>query len=163
MAIPIIAIVGLLQSTLASRIRVFGVSPDLVLLLTVSWVLLHGRQRGLLPALVGGLMIDALSGARFGFATLCLVVVVLLAGLGEMNVFRTARFLPILTIAVASLVYNLLYLFLLKMTGHPAQVSAMVWRVILPAVLVNILFMPLVYGPAHWVAKRFGPRAVEWQ
>ncbi|MHB1293441.1 MAG: rod shape-determining protein MreD [Anaerolineae bacterium] len=163
LAIPIMAFIGLLQSALVSRIRIFGVSPDLVLLVTVSWVLLQGHRRALLPALVGGLMIDALSGARFGLATLSLVVVVALASLGETNVFRTARYLPILTIALASLVYNLLYLLLLKMTGYPTQISAMLWRVVLPIVLIDTLFMPLVYTPARWVAKRVGPRAVEWQ
>lgn len=163
LAIPVMAVIGLLQTTLVSRIRIFGVSPDLVLLVIVAWVLLQGRRRAILPALVGGLMIDALSGARFGLATLSLVVVVALAGLGEMNVFRTARYLPIVTVALASLVYNLLYLVLLKMTGHPTQISAMLWRVVLPVILVDSVAMPLVYAPARWVAKRVGPRAVEWQ
>lgn len=148
---------------MASHVRLLGVSPDLVLLLTVSAILLQGIREGILIALVGGLMLDALSGGPFGLATLSLVVVSLLAGLGEINVFRAAKFLPYLTIVTATLIYNLVFLFLLQMTGRVVVWGASLLRVVLPAMLVNLLFMPIVYGLCYWLRKRLGPQSVEWQ
>ena len=87
---------------MCAHIRLFGASPNLVLLLTVSWVLLRGRGEGILIGLVGGLMLDAFSGAPFGLATGSLVIVTYLTGLGEINVFRTAKFLPYAAIMVAT-------------------------------------------------------------
>ncbi|MBM3188019.1 MAG: rod shape-determining protein MreD, partial [Chloroflexi bacterium] len=64
-AIPLVALTAVVQSTLGPRLRVFGVSPDLVLLFLIAWVLLHGLRGSLSVSLVGGLMLDALSGAPF--------------------------------------------------------------------------------------------------
>lgn len=145
------------------HVRLLGVSPNLVLLYTVSSVLSQGLEEGIFVALVGGLMLDALSGAPFGVATVALVVVTLVAALGEINVFRAAKFLPYATITVATFVYNVVVLFALQMTGHVVIWGASLWRVVLPAMLVNLLCMPMVYGLACWLRKRLGPRSVEWQ
>ena len=145
------------------HVRLLGVSPNLVLLLTVSSILLQGMRGGLLAALVGGLMLDALSGAPFGLSTVSLVLASALAGLGEINVFRAAKFLPYATIVMATLVYNVIVLFLLQMTGHAVIWHASLWRVVLPAMLVNLVCMPVVYGLSYWLRKRLGPRSVEWQ
>ena len=138
-------------------------SPNLVLLVTVSSVLSAGMRQGVFVALVGGLMLDALSGAPFGLCTVSLVLASLLAGLGEINVFRAAKFLPYVTIAMATLVYNVVALFLLQMMRHAVVWDASLWRVVLPAMLVNLLCMPMVYGLSCWLRKRAGPRPVEWQ
>lgn len=134
-----------------------------MLLYTVSCVLSQGVGEGIFVALVGGLMLDALSGAPFGVATLALVVVSLVAGLGEFNVFRAARFLPYATITLTTFVYNVMVLFSLQMTGHVVIWGASLWRAVLPAMLVNLVCMPVVYGLACWLHKRRGPRPVEWQ
>jgi len=156
-------LIAIAQSTVVSHVRLLGVSPDLVLLFTVSSVLLRGVREGVLVALVGGLVLDALSGAPFGLATISLVAVTLLAGVGEINVFRAARFLPYVTITAVTLVYSVVFLSLLQMRGHVVVWGASLLRVVLPAMLVNLLCMPIVYGLCAWLRKRYGPRSVEWQ
>jgi len=145
------------------HMRLLGVSPDLVLLFAVSSVLSQGVRQGVFVALVGGLMLDTLSGAPFGVGTLSLVVVSLAAGVGEINVFRAAKFLPYVTIAMTTFLYNVILLFLLQMTGHTVVWDASLWRVVLPAMLVNLLCMPVVYGLFCWLRRRLVPQFVEWQ
>ncbi|OGO06644.1 MAG: rod shape-determining protein MreD [Chloroflexi bacterium RBG_13_56_8] len=152
-----------MQSTIASHVRLFGICPNLVLILTISWVLLRGAGEGLLAALVGGLMLDVFSGTPFGLATISLFVASYLAGLGETNVFRTARLLPYVAIALATLVYNGLFLLLAQLMGRVVLWGPSLYRILLPAMIVNLLGMPVIYGLCAWVLKRVQPRRAEWQ
>lgn len=160
-AIPIAALVAIAQSTLAPRLRILGVSPDWVLLFTVSAVLFYGFRSCIPLLLVSGLVLDTLSGAPFGLMMLSLAIANLLAGLGELNVFRTARYLPYLAIAGATLLYEGSLLILLRLlreyttTGQAAIWWPLLWRVVLPSVVLNTLLMPIAY---YLMAKLLGVR-----
>jgi len=156
-------LLAVLQSTVTSHIRVLGVSIDLVLLFSVSWALLEGTQQGLFVGLMGGVALDMLSGAPFGISTVSLLIVSYLASLGALNVFRTARFLPYITIALATLIYNLVFLGLLQMAGHVVVWGPALWRVVSPAMLLNTACMPLVFNLVLWVHNRIHVRTVEWE
>ena len=134
-----------------------------MLLFSVSWVLLLGLRDGILIGVAGGIALDALSGAPFGLMTLSLACGSCLAGLGEINVFRTAWYLPYLTIAIATLIYNAMFSFLLQTAGHTVHWGTMLWRVALPAVVMNVLCMPIVYNLTRWLCQRDRPKPVEWQ
>jgi len=153
-----VALTAVVQSTLGPRLRVFGVSPDLVLLFLIAWVLLHGLRGSLSVSLVGGLMLDALSGAPFGLMTLCLTLASSVAGLGQLNVFSSAWYLPYLTIATATLVFQGLLLLFLRLlresttAGPSALWGPLLWRVVLPSVLINTLLMLPVHHLVRWLA-----------
>jgi rod shape-determining protein MreD len=161
--LPISILLAIAQSAVTSRLQIFGVSPNLALLFTIGWVLFCGVRQGLAVALVGGLVLDALSGAPFGFSTLSLVLASWVAGLGESNVFRTAWFLPYLVIVLATLVYEGTMMFLLRMAGHPMAWGPALGRIALPGALLNLLCMPLVYALLARLHAGWGPESVEWQ
>ncbi len=163
MVIPLAALVAITQSSITSHLRVLGVSPDLVLVVATSNVLILGAKDGLLFALLGGLMLDAFSGAPFGLITLSLVVTGYLVGLAEYNLFRPAHIVPLPSIALATVVYYLLFIFFLQMTGRPTLWGATVQRVILPAILLNSVVMFLVYHLSLWLRSKLGPPTVEWE
>ncbi len=163
MIIPLLIAAAIVQTTVTSYVQVIGVSPNLVLLVSVSWVLAAGSREGALAGLVGGLMLDAFSGAPFGVSTVALVLASMLTGLGEIHVLRTARALPYAAIALATLVYQATVLLLLQMAGRAVIWWPMMWRAVLPEMVVNTLFMPLVYYAVRWLARRLQPRRVEWQ
>jgi rod shape-determining protein MreD len=157
------AVVAVVQVTITSHFRIFGVTPDLVLLCAISWVLLQGVRDGVLASLVGGIVLDALSGAPFGLMTLTLFAVSYLGGMGELNIFRTAKFLPYLAIALATFVYGAVLLFLLGMVGRPIAWGLTLWRVVLPEVVINVLSMPIVYTLVRWLRGRAYPKPVQWE
>lgn len=154
---------ALLQSTVVARIQILGVSPDLVLLFIVGWVLYRGVGEGIVVALVSGLILDALSGAPFGLRLVSLAVASGIVGLGELNVFRSAWFLPYVTVAVATLIYQGLFLLLASLLGVPVIWWPTMWRLVLPVVVVNTLCMPLVYGALGWLHRHGQPQPVEWR
>jgi rod shape-determining protein MreD len=80
--IPLIVVASLFQSTAATRIKIYGVKPDLVLLLVIVGTLIYGSRSGLVWAFIGGLLLDVFSGGPMGASSLALMAAVLLAGVG---------------------------------------------------------------------------------
>jgi rod shape-determining protein MreD len=163
LGLPLAVLSAVVQSTIVSQIRVFGVSPDLPLLVVVSWVLLRGLNRGLLVAVAGGLVMDALSGASFGLCTLASMFAVLVAGVGETNVFGTARLLPFATGAGASVLYYGTLWLLLAMGGRQMPWWPVMSRILLPSVLLNTILMPTIYYPLRLIVRSSAADAVEWR
>jgi len=160
--VPLMAIVGLLQATLISRVAIWGVFPDLPLLLVVSWGLLHGSRQGLLWGFVAGIVLDLFSGAPFGAATVPLMAVGFMAGLGENVVFRNVLLL-LLTIFLATVVYDLLFLLMVQIsapgllgTVHRVDWSGSLVRIIGPSAILNALLGPVILAGMRALDRRFG-------
>ena len=147
---------------MAAHVAVLGVCPNLVLLVTVSCTLLLGTRLGLLAALAGGVVLDALSGAPFGLSTIALAVVALFTGVGEMNLFGSIRALPYVAALSGTFVYHVVMLVLMGLGGNGLPWGAAMWRVGMPAMLVNTVGMVVVHSLSRWIYGRFGPRRVEW-
>src|SRR5690554_7566761 len=91
MMIPLILMAGLLQSTAATRVKIYGVKPDLVLILLVVGTLIYGSRSGLVWAFIGGLVLDVFSGGPMGASSLALMAAALVAGVGHRTLSRFNR------------------------------------------------------------------------
>lgn len=147
LAVFLLAGIALLQTTLAPQLSFLGGTPQFMLLTVVSWSLLRGGREGVVWGFIGGVMLDLLSGAPFGVMTLPLLLMGFLSGLGEFNVFRANFLLPGLVIVVTTLAYHALVLVLFQVLGQPVAWESAVRHVMLPAVLLNVLVLPLIYLP----------------
>ncbi len=163
LGIALAALAALLQSTFTARIRIWGVTADLALLFAVSWILYQGIGEGLLVSLVGGIILDTLSGAPFGVLMISLTVASELAGLGEANVFEKAPFLPYISITLATITYRGLLLFLLRMTGRPLPPWPTISRFLLMALIINGLGMFVIYRLVGELCSRIQPQRAEWE
>ena len=157
----LIAIV-ILQTTAMPHLTVLGVKPDLVLLMVLCWSLLRGSKEGLIWALIGGIGLDLVSGAPFGTSSAILVALSLLAGVGELSVFRTHIVLPLIVTLIATLIYGLLFLLLLHVRGYSITWADSLTKVILPSTLYNVLLSPFVYKALYWLHRRTGPEEMAW-
>lgn len=151
-----------MQSTVIPHLAIGWVKPDLMLLVVISWSILRGTREGIVWGLVGGIALDLLSGAPFGVFALAMALVSLLTGLGEINVFRTNVALPLATISLATIAYNLVSLFLLQASGWPIDWGDSLLRIILPTTILNALLMPLVYRSLRWLHRRTGREEMSW-
>lgn len=141
---------------------ILGVKPDLMLLMVVSWSLLRGAKEGVVWALVGGIGLDLFSGAPFGTSTAALVALSLLAGLGELSVFRTHIALPLIATLIATLAYDLFFLLLLRMRGTSIAWADSLIKVVLPSILFNVLLALPVYKALYWLHRKTGPEEMSW-
>lgn len=157
------ALLAIAQSTVTSQLSLGGSSPDLVLLFVVSWSLLKGVGEGLPVALAGGIVLDALSGTPFGLNVVALALSCVLAGLGGMNVLRTAHYFPFLAIALATPVYYGTLAVLLRLGGYLMPWGASFGRAALSSTVVNGLCMPIVYFFCRALLRRRAVESMEWQ
>ena len=135
---------AILQTTLLPYLSINGIKPDLLLVLVAIWSLLNGSREGSLWALVGGFILDLLSGAPFGIGTLSLVAVSLLGGLRQVRAIHASYFLPIF-VAVASLVHDGIFLTLMQLSGQPVTWMDSLLRSTLLGTALNVGAAFLVY------------------
>ena len=152
----------IIQTTAMPHLTIMGVKPDLMLLMVISWSLLRGAQEGVIWALVGGMGLDLLSGAPFGTSTVALVALSLLAGVGELSVFRTHIALPLIATLIATLAYDLFFLLLLHMQGCSIAWADSLIKVVLPSTLFNVLLAPFVYKALYWLHRKTGREEMAW-
>ncbi len=159
--IPLFILAAILQSTLLPRLSVFGGQPDLVVIVVLTWATLSRDQEGMVWAFVGGLFLDLLSGTLLGLSSLVLVPIAYLVGLTEAQVYRNSALLPLLLMAVGSLVYHLAYLLLLHLlTGYPVAWATSLWYVMLPSAFLNTaLALPVLRLLTRWY-DRLHPRRI---
>lgn len=150
----LLLIIALLQTSTMPSLSLSGVMPDLMLLVVTSWSLLRGTWWGLLCALGGGLFLDLLSGGPFGVATAALVLSSVVIGMGELNVVRESRWLPLVASILATAVYDLAYWVLLQVTGRSLHTVYTLLKVLGPGLMLNALFMYPTYWVLRWLSQR---------
>ena len=178
--LPFLLIVAILQSAAAPRLQVSGARPDLMLLSVVSWSLLaafrarefqyageppsllRGINDGVVWGFVGGIFLDLLSTAPFGLSALALMVAALVVGVFSARVSGSGFILVPLMAVAGTLVFHVVFLSGLALTGRPVFWDTAVARVILPSVVFNLVLIPLVYGLLSRVSRRTSRERLEW-
>lgn len=161
LVVPLLVIVAVLQTTLVPHLAIWGVFADLPLLVVVSWSLLRGAREGVIWGFVAGLVVDLLSGAPFGAATLSLIAVGFLSGLGEATVFRTHVALPLVAVFLATILYDLLFLLIVQISGQAVSWLDSLFRVVLPSAVLNAVLTPIVFGVMRWLYTRLSREEME--
>jgi rod shape-determining protein MreD len=162
LVIPLLLAVAVLQSSAVPHLAVLGVFPDLPVLFVVNWSLVRGPREGVIWGFIAGVAMDLLSGAPFGAATLSLMVVGFLSGLGAATVVRAQFVLPPVTVFLATLVYDLVFLSIVQISGHSVDWVETLWRIALPSALLNAVLTPAVYWMMRALDRRLAREEMEW-
>ena len=160
--IALVFLLGVIQSALLPNFRLAGNYPDLIVIVAVSWSLLRGVRHGILVALMGGIALDVLSGAPFGVLTLALVGAVLVSSAGAASFFRSPMLLALLAIVSGTIVYYLISLSLLALSGHTILWLDIVPHVALPALVVNTACMAVVFPIMKFLHVQTTQPEMEW-
>lgn len=162
LVVPLLVVVAVLQATVVSRLTVWGVFADLPLLVVVSWGLLRGSREGMIWGFITGVAVDLLSGAPFGAATLSLMAIGFLSGLGKNSVFRARFLFPMASVFLATIVYDLLFLTVVLISGYVVAWLDSLFRIILPSAILNAVLMAVVFAAMRFLHTRFSPEEMEW-
>lgn len=152
----VLGVVVLIQGTLLARLRLFGASPNLLLVIVVCWSVVRGVSDGLVWAFVGGLGLDVVAGSPLGTLSLALMVPCLLGGLGRRRVFANHLLLPGLILALATPLHGWLILLTQQLRGLPVDWAGATVRVILPELALNLALMLVIYPVLRWLARNTG-------
>jgi len=114
LAFPVMLFLLLVQVTVSPNFELYGVTPQLLFLITIVWALYYGLRQGLIWAFVGGILIDLFSAGPMGASSLALMAAVMVI-ISIQRLFPENRILvPLVLGAVASLVFWIVYLVLLR-------------------------------------------------
>ncbi|HYP41332.1 MAG TPA: rod shape-determining protein MreD [Chloroflexia bacterium] len=159
-------IASLVQAVVMPQSLPVSARPHFVVLLVVAVCLAESLYDATMWAFVGGIMLDLMNGPIYplGSNALILLLIALLASLGQANPFHNLIFVPLVTVFAATIFYYLMTMGLLFALGHHevAFVDNML-RVALPGALLNAILMPVAYSAMLWLSERVGRRVrVEW-
>jgi len=143
---------AVIQSTLLSRLTLFGAVPDLALGIIVYSAYVNGVMTGQLSGFFSGITIDFLSASPPGLNALVRTLIGALAGVMKGTFFLDGIFLPMVLSASATLLKAIILflLSLLFMGSVPSYnfLAPVLWA----EIALNTLSAPILFA----MLKRFG-------
>lgn len=155
LVVALFVLLAALQGALAQALVHLPVPhPELVVLAAISAGLLNGPRGGAAWGVFGGLLLDLTSAGPLGASAFPLGLVGFLSGFGDTGALRSNRLLPLQAGFVGTVVFGLLRMLLLLLSGWGFNWIVAIYEVVLPAALVSLPFVPVVYGLLYWLRRR---------
>jgi rod shape-determining protein MreD len=153
----------LLQSTIFARLTLFGVAPDLVLAVVISFALIEGPSAGALLGFSGGLLRDLLLDAPTGLTGLAYLVIGYVVGSIRPYLQSTSVFVPAAGIFFGSMAATTVYEVLQALLGERTGPISRSLEVVLLTAVYNTILAPFVYPPVRRIAALYRPeRVFQW-
>jgi rod shape-determining protein MreD len=127
------------QVTIVGTIEIFGGAPDLVLVLVVAIALLKGASFGAFAGFWAGFLLDVALLETLGFTSLLLTLVGFWIGRYGETTGRGRAHAPLLSVAVATVLYAVGALILHFMLGDPASARVTLVDALIPELVLNLL------------------------
>lgn len=159
----VLAVLAVLQTTVMPYASLGNTRPLLPLLAVISWGLHRGAMAGAWWAVAAGLMLDLLSPAPFGTYTVPLVSAAAVVALVGGQLFPTNLALPVTVVAASTVTFTIVQRTILDLRGDNVAWSIRVLgEELLPAVALNLLWLPVLFFPLRALARAARPR-IEWE
>lgn len=135
---------ALLQTSSIEQFIVLGVTPNLLLVLLVCWLVVRGLDDVLPMVAVAGITMGLVGLQTPGLVLLALLPIVALGTVREMHIVHSEAVLVLLLVALASIAYETVLLASVMVTDA-AHAGVAFMEVMLPAMIVNLAITPPVY------------------
>ena len=140
----------LLQCTLLQAISIASITPNLMLVLTVSFALMRGKREGMFVGFLSGFLADLFFGSvghGVGFYTLLYTYVGYLNGFCCRIFYDDDIKMPILLVCGSELAVNVIvYAFLFLLRGR-TNFFFYLGRIIIPEVIYTAIVTMICYRP----------------
>ncbi len=141
----LIFVLIILQTTVVRGIEIFHVIPNLLLVMVVSYSLLHEDYSALVVGAVCGLLLDMHGGRTVGMNTLLCALLAYLCVCVSGNLYSNNSLVALVFVFFLSIAYELIiYIFYFAIWGHGSFVFALFHK-ILPGAAYNSLVTLLLY------------------
>ncbi|MCA5959612.1 rod shape-determining protein MreD [Blautia sp. RD014234] len=144
----------MLQGTLFKALSIGSISPNLLLILTISFGFMRGKKNGIWIGFCCGLLKDLLSDGLLGFYALVYLCIGYAAGCCCKLFYDEELRVPIILTAAGDLVYGgLVYGMQYLMRGR-VQFYYYFGRIIIPEMIYTVLMTVLLYRLLFNINKR---------
>ncbi len=155
LAILIIFLNFILQTTLFPMLAIQGIFPNTALILSTSYALLRGSREGAVFGAASGFLMDVFFHTSVGFYAALFAAISFLFGRVQRDFYRENYFLPVVFCAISACLFEgVVYIvgFLFRGEGN---LLYLLFRVLLPeAVYTAVLTIPiyrLLFGVNEWL------------
>jgi len=158
--IVVIVTALLLQSTLFWNLKLLGVRPELMFLVTIVIAILEGPNEGAVTGFAAGLAQDFLLNQPKGITALTLTLVGYAAGLARQYIVSPSPLLPTILVGVGTAAGVAFYQAVAFLLGQLEETFAYAVRVTLLAGLYGAILTPIVYPLLRRVIEGSRPTRV---
>lgn len=134
------------QVSIMPAFSIFGVQPNLVIVLLVAWMAARGQREVLFLIPAAGFVQGLLDSQPLGLAMLALAPLILMTEVREQRLVESELLPAVVLTALATLVYEGTILVTLAVTGEHPDWLASGLDVLVPATIANVLLLLPVYG-----------------
>ncbi len=136
---------ALLQASSIEQFKVLGVTPNLLLVLLVSWLVVRGLNDVLPMIAVAGVTLGFVGLQTPGLVLIALLPIAGLGGLRELHVIHSDIVLVLAFVLAASVAYETIIIASLVVTGGGYDIITAFRSAVIPAAIVNVAITLPVY------------------
>jgi rod shape-determining protein MreD len=157
LAIPVMAVLAIIQIVVLPRFSFFPVDPSLPFLVALAWSLVSNVEEGAVWAFIGGLLMDIFTIAPVGGLSLTYVAAVIAVNL-MVDLLPPNQFVvPVISAVIATTIQQLLYILYLRLFGILANTTLIV---LLQIVVVQAILIIPIYWFLFFIKRTIRPRPV---
>ncbi|MGE5226810.1 MAG: rod shape-determining protein MreD [Planctomycetaceae bacterium] len=150
----------LLESTVFADLRLLGVRPELLYLVTIVIALLEGPNEGAVTGFASGLTVDFLLNQPKGITALTLTLVGYAVGMARQYIVSPSPLLPTMVVGAGTAIGLAFYEIVSFLLGNFDASAAYGVKVALLAALYNMVLTPIVYPLLRRLVEGSRPRRV---
>ena len=158
LSLPTLGIIAVLQSAVVSRLPLIKGTADLMLVLLVAIALQKTVTTAWQWSVVGGLLIDFVSGLPFGVFTISYLLATGLALLIRDRIWRFSFLMQLLVVLFGTLISHILAFIILFIQGGSLALGDVLQVVTLPSIILNFMLSFPVYILVQDVIGQFAPQ-----
>lgn len=141
-----VLLLALLQTSTVEQITVLGVTPNLMLVLLVCWLVVRGLDDVLPMIALAGIVMGLVGLQSPGIVLLALLPLAALGVVRELHVIDNELLLVVAMAAAGTVAYESVMLLGVMATGGGLNPLPALTNVIVPAAVVNAAMAPAVYA-----------------
>lgn len=135
----------LLQTSIFSKYRLAGVTPNILICVVSTYGFMNGRRQGILVGFFTGILLDMFSGSIFGIYAMMYMYIGFLNGLFKKQFFGDDLRLPMFLIGMSDLLYGIGSYFVFIVIRAKYNFYFYFMNLILPEVVYTLLVSIFVY------------------
>jgi hypothetical protein len=160
-AIPILALLTVLQSTVVSRLPILHGTADIILLVLIAWALQDRVRSAWQWSIIGGIFVGFVTVLHFSIP---LIIYLAVTGLGliiRRRIWRSPILVMFVLTFVGSLLSHLISFVAVILRGVSMPLFDSLRLIILPSLILNLLLAAPIYAVIKDFAEWIYPEEIE--
>jgi rod shape-determining protein MreD len=158
LSIPTLGLIAILQSAVVSRLPLNRGTADLMLVVLIAIALQKTVTTSWQWSIVGGLLMDFLSGLPFGIFTVSYLLATALALIIRERIWRFSFLMQLLIVFFGTIVSHALSFLVLFLQGSDISLGIVLQVVTLPSIILNFMISLPIFILTQDVLEQVTPQ-----